>query len=121
MMSDKRSEWQDRRWHVLLANKQNIAPPKKAKNGQRVIGLPARGAIMFAKSSVMLRRTQTSVWFLLKCSGKQLERTSTMCQLDSDGSICIEGNDVFSSSRSLYRADMFGSEGRQPKRSSGRC
>lgn len=55
MMYDTRAEWQESRWQVLLASKQNMAPPKNAKNGHRVIGLTIKGAIMFTKSSVMLR------------------------------------------------------------------
>jgi hypothetical protein len=53
-MYDTRSEWQLSRWQVLLASKQNMAPPKNAKNGHRVIGLTIKGAIIFSKSSFML-------------------------------------------------------------------
>uniref|UniRef100_A0A0A9CI59 Uncharacterized protein n=1 Tax=Arundo donax TaxID=35708 RepID=A0A0A9CI59_ARUDO len=53
-MYARRREWQERRWHVLLARRQNIAPPKKAKNGHRAIGLISCGATMFAKSSFTL-------------------------------------------------------------------
>lgn len=39
---------------MLLDSKQNMAPPRKAKNGQRVIGLSIKGAIIFAMSSLTL-------------------------------------------------------------------
>lgn len=56
-----RLEWQESKWHVLLASKQNIAPPRKAKNGHRVIGLVIKGANMLATSSFMLCCKQSGV------------------------------------------------------------
>lgn len=66
-----------------------------------------------------LTRTQTSVLLLWeKRSGKQLVRCSTICHFDSDGSISVEGNAVFNSSRSLWKSGMLlDKDGRQVKRS----
>lgn len=39
---------------MLLASRQNMAPPRKAKKGHRVMGLTISGAKMLATSSFML-------------------------------------------------------------------
>lgn len=99
-----RREWHNRRWHMLLERRQNIAPPEKAKNGHRGIGRTSIGAIILATSSFTADRTDMLVACVNLC-GRQSEISCSRCQRDKDGSMSREPKDVFSSSFILCRSD----------------
>lgn len=82
---------------MLLASKQNMAPPKKAKNGHLVTGstgsecklLPISPSTLFSKQSLTGSTTE--------CFGRQFVRSSNPFQTESEGRKSTEGKDVFSS------------------------
>jgi hypothetical protein len=113
MIYESSSEWHERKWQLLLARRQNIAPPRNTKKGQRVIGCCKYRAIMFATSYFIVCRTHCSVRLICdKLSGRQLASKPGRYQLDKDESDAMEGKTLFNSAYNRLKFTLLDRDGR---------